>query len=107
MAGFRNTRPTPSVCPKCGRVCLAAVSEGVRVRVDITALDPPWFVAAILRRVPLFWLDPIGLAYIDQYRMQSAGTNGYPVLPQHRCDILWPHQAIVRVVPQTDDAIPY
>lgn len=104
---FKTSRPLPSVCPRCARVCLSGWSEGTRVRVDLTVVQRAWFPVAILRRVPLFWLDPIGLAYVDQYRMKQAGCNGYPVLPRHRCDLLWPHEAIVRVIPQTGDTIPY
>lgn len=106
MAGFKNSRPRPSFCPRCGRVCLAGWAEGVRIRVDLTPLSREQLPAAILCRVALFWLDPIGLAYLDRHRMRDAGRR-YPVLPRHHCGIRWPSTPASQVSPQTDDAIPY
>jgi hypothetical protein len=102
-----STRPAPSLCPRCERVTLTGVAEGLRTRVDITVVPSELYVRAILLRVRLYWLDPLGLAYLDRHRIRQAGHNRYPVLPQHRCDLSWPHEAIVQVVPQTDDTPPY
>lgn len=104
---FKSTRPSPSLCPRCGRVCLSGWAEGLRVRVDLTTVPRALYPVAILRRVPLYWLDPIGLAYIDQHRIKSAGHNRYPVLPAHRCAIVWPSDGTPVDLSQTDDTIPY
>ena len=104
-SSFKSSRPAPSVCPRCSRVCLSGWAEGLLTRVDLTTLSPVQYPLAILRGVRLYWLDPIGLAYVDRHRIKDAGRNGYPVLPRHHCAIVWPTARVESL--RTDDTIPY
>ena len=78
---------TPAVagtCPRCRCVILTGLAEGLRARVDPTALDPTAEVTALLAGRWTYTLTAGGLVHRDAGRI-AGGTLTGPVLADHTC----------------------
>lgn len=74
------------LCPRCRRVVFRAHAEGVPVRADPIGLPAPQQWLAFLAGIPLLQLLHGQLHHLDPTYLPKLGR---PILPHHRCDVLW------------------
>lgn len=79
-----NTPATPTVCPRCQRLILAAIAEGIPARVDVTALDQGAEITALLEGRWTYTFTAGELVHRDATRIAGRHLRG-PVLAEHRC----------------------
>lgn len=81
-----STEATPALCPRCHRLTLTAVSEGLSVRVDTTAMDADTEITTLLTgRVTYTFTAARELVQRTPQRITGSTLRG-PVLPDHSCN---------------------
>ncbi len=101
-------------CHRCGAVVLAAMVEGLRVRVDPVALTAPEILAATIAARPLYRLICGGRELVPLAPPQRAAmirVRG-PTMPQHRCGShFMRHESVAEAEAlepdSTNDGIPF
>lgn len=82
-----STRAKADTCPVCKTSTLIAHSEGLRVRVDITPINPPEELAALAEGRTTYTLIMAGeLVARDRHRIRDPHLHG-TTHRQHRCPV--------------------
>src|SRR5262245_32367511 len=85
MSPFLITTPAKGdLCPRCRRVTLTGIAEGLHTRVDPTPLNPAAELQALLASRRTYTLTRAGLVERDAGRIAGNSLTG-PVLPTHHC----------------------
>ncbi|MFB9432782.1 hypothetical protein [Streptoalloteichus tenebrarius] len=82
---FATTRPTPTPCPRCGRLHLTGLDEGVPYRVDPAPITLSAELHARLAGRRTYALIAGRLALRTPSRIRGDHRGRPPVLPAHQC----------------------
>jgi hypothetical protein len=101
---------TVTTCPRCRRLLLTGIAEGLRARVDPTPINRAGLIAAILANRPAYRLTRSGLVHLDQERIKSRTIDG-PTVTTHKCAQPIPAEyqdtTAAPTPPQQTEGIPY